>query len=198
MPDVLRPRLSGDGELFDSLMCRFYRSDLLPCSYCRASVSCARRPRISLGSELVLSASCPCPALPAPLADRRRYAVTQVGPSVRAGQPPALPGVEVERAPPRRRRGGPADGTRHGPAKPLPAVQDSMASSRRSCTFTSRSAAQVYCGVAFFSTGTDGIINLTFSLHSEVSHVPECFAFDFGAGLSRIPADDCGASSNRT
>ena len=100
MPDVLRPRLSGDGELFDSLMCRFYRSDLLPCSYCRASVSCARRPRISLGSELVLSASCPCPALPAPLADRRRYAVTQVGPSVRAGQPPALPGVEVERAPP--------------------------------------------------------------------------------------------------
>jgi hypothetical protein len=30
MPDVLRPRLSGDGELFDSLMGRFHRSDHLP------------------------------------------------------------------------------------------------------------------------------------------------------------------------
>jgi len=42
---------------------------------------------------------------------------------------------------PRRRRGGPADGTRHGPGSPFSAAQVSTASRSRSWTFTPRSTA---------------------------------------------------------
>ncbi len=52
---------------------------------------------------------------------------------------------------PLRRRGGPADGTRHGPGSPFAAAQASTASSSKSWTFTPRSTA--YSLSDFLPTG---------------------------------------------